>query len=434
MRKPNCRTSRREFFQQTGATLAGLGFGAGLPLFIPRSVLGGGKEQAPSERIRIGCIGVGNQGSGNLGKHLKNTVAVCDVDATRLAEAKARVEKATGKPCGAYGDYRRLLDDKNVDAVVITTPDHWHALMTIDACRAGKDVYCEKPLSLTIGDGQAMVKAARETGRIVQTGSQQRSDAKFRRACELVRAGRIGRVHTIRAGLSGVNFKGSAEPDSDPPPELDYNFWLGPAPQRPYNVRHVHYNFRFFWDYSGGQLTNWGAHHLDIAQWGLGMDESGPVSIEGTAKYNQEKLYDVPQWCEIIYEYASGVKMICGHDQRGGTTFEGAKGTIHVDRKRLESNPAELVEQPVSSDSDQLAANDMSHHANWLDCIRTRKLPICDVAIGHRSATVCHLGNIAVRTGRRITWDPAKEQIVGDAEAAAMISRPYRTPWKLPVV
>lgn len=429
----NRQTSRRQFLQQTGGTLAGIGFGASLPMFIPRSVLGGGKEPAPSDRIRIGCIGVGNQGSGNLGKHLKNTIAVCDVDATRLAEAKARVEKSNGQPCAAYDDYRRLLDNKDVNAVVITTPDHWHALMTIDACRAGKDVYCEKPLTLTIGDGLAMVKAARDTKRIVQTGSQQRSDAKFRFACELVRSGRIGKVHTVRAGISGVNFKGPAEPDSAPPPELDYNFWLGPAPERPYNVRRVHYNFRFFWDYSGGQLTNWGAHHLDIAQWGLGMDESGPVSIEGKARYNKEQLYEVPQWCEIVYEYANGVKLICGHDHRGGTTFEGEKGTIHVDRNRLESTPAEIVEQPLSSGDVHLYESD-NHHENWLDCIRTRELPICDVAIGHRSATVCHLGNIAVRTGRRITWDPANEQIIGDAEAAAMQSRPYRAPWKLPLL
>lgn len=433
MNKAHRQATRRDFLLQTGGAMLGGGLGAGFPMYIPRSVLGGAGEPAPSDRIRIGCIGVGNQGSGNLGKHLKNTVAVCDVDATRLAEAKARVEKGTGKSCAAYSDYRQLLDDRNVDAVVITTPDHWHALMTVDACRAGKDVYCEKPLSLTIADGQAMVKAARETGRIVQTGSQQRSDPKFRRACELVRSGKIGKVHTIRAGISGVNFKGTAEPDSDPPSELDFNFWLGPAPERPYNVRRVHYNFRFFWDYSGGQLTNWGAHHLDIAQWGLGMDESGPVSIVGKAKYHKDHLYDVPQWCEIVYEYANGVKMICGQDQRGGTTFEGEKRTIHVDRKRLEASPAELVEQAVTSDDTQLASNDKGHHANWLDCIRTRKLPICDVAIGHRSATVCHLGNIAVRTGRKITWDPVAEQIVGDSEAAAMQSRPYRAPWKAPV-
>lgn len=428
--KSAIRPTRREFLQQSAGALGAAAVGIGFPTIVPRSVLGGGKEPPPSERIRIGCIGVGNQGRGNLGKHLRNTIAVCDVDSSRLAEARERVEKSNGKPCAAYGDYRSLLDNKDVDAVVITTPDHWHALMTVDACLAGKDVYCEKPLSLTIADGQAMVRAARRTGRIVQTGSQQRSADNFRLACELVRSGRIGKVHTVRAGISGVNFRGDPQPDGNPPPELDYDFWLGPAPQRPYNAGHVHYNFRFFWDYSGGQMTNWGAHHLDIAQWGLGMDESGPVSIEGKARFNKDGIFEVPEWCEVIYEYANGVRMICGQGQKGGTTFEGEKGTIHVDRKRIESNPAAIVEEPLASNDVHLYVS-ADHHENWLECIRTRKPPICDVAIGHRSATVCHLGNIAIRTGRRITWDPEKEQIVGDAAAAEMLARPYRSPWKL---
>lgn len=401
-------------------------------MFVPRSVLAGAKEGAPSDRILIGCIGVGNQGGGNLAKHLANTIAVCEVDSERLTAAKGRVEKANGKPCGAHADYRRLLDDKDVDAVVVTTPDHWHALMTVDACAAGKDVYCEKPLSLTVADGQAMVKAARAHNRIVQTGSQQRSDAHFRLACELVRSGRIGKVHTVRAGISGVNLRGEVTPDCDPPAELDFDFWLGPAPKRPYNPQHVHYNFRFFWDYSGGQMTNWGAHHLDIAQWGLGMDESGPVSIEGKARYQKDHLYEVPEWCEVVYQYADGVKMICGQGQRGGTTFEGDKGTLHVNRKGMETNPPELAQEALSAADVHLYESE-NHHTNWLECIKTRKLPICDIAIGHRSATVCHLGNIAARTGRPIQWDPEKETIVGDDAAREMLSRPYRAPWAQPL-
>src|SRR5262249_29912206 len=247
-------TTRRDFLQQASLGAAGLAF---LPdLALPA-------ERSPNEQIRIGVIGVGNQGKGNLRTHLKNTVAVCEVDSKRLAAAKESVETATKKKCAAYGDYRKLLADKNVDAVVITTPDHWHALMTIDACAAGKDVYVEKPLTLTIAEGRAMVAAARKYKRVVQTGSQQRSDARFRQACELVRNGKIGKVHTVRVGIPGVNFKGPAVPDTKPPAELDYEFWLGPAPLRPYNVNRVHYNFRIFWDYSGGQMTNFGAHHLD---------------------------------------------------------------------------------------------------------------------------------------------------------------------------
>lgn len=319
-----------------------------------------------------------------------------------------------------------------MDAVVVTTPDHWHALITIDACAAGKDVYCEKPLTLTIAEGRAMTNAARKYKRIVQTGSQQRSDDRFRLACELVRSGRIGKVKTVRVGISNVNFKGPSVPDSAPPPELDYQFWLGPAPERPYNTLRVHYNFRFFWDYSGGQMTNWGAHHLDITQWGLGMDDSGPISVEGKARYHKDHWYEVPEWCEATYQYANGVTVICGQGIKGGTTFEGEKGSIFVNRGVLTSNPPEIIKQELK-DSDVHLYVSKNHHANWLECIKTRKLPICDVEIGHRSATVCHLGNIAIRAGRKITWDPQKEVIVGDSEAAAFVNRPYRAPWKLPL-
>jgi predicted dehydrogenase len=416
-------TTRRTFLARAGLGAAGLTFRPDLAL---------PQERSPNERVRIGCIGVGNQGRGNLGKHLKNTVAVCEVDSARLVEAKVRVEKETKKPCAAYGDYRKLLDDKNVDAVVITVPDHWHALMTIDACAAGKDVYVEKPLTLTIAEGRAMVNAARKYKRVVQTGSQQRSDDRFRRACELVRSGKIGKVHTVKVGIPRVNFTGPAVPDSPAPKELDYDMWLGPAPMRPYNQKRVHYLFRFFWDYSGGQMTNFGAHHLDIAQWGLGMDDSGPTSCEGKAKYHEKNWYEVPEWCEAVWHYANGVRMVCTQGGRGGTEFIGDKGRVFVSRKEIETTPKELAgEKPGEKDVRLYVSRD--HHKNWLDCVKSRKLPICDVEIGHRSATVCHLGNIAIRLGRKISWDPAREVMVGDEEAARMASKPYRAPWKLPV-
>ncbi len=425
------RSNRRTFLKEAA-------LGVALPTIVSRSVLAGSKEGAPSDRINVASIGVRNQGGGNLGRLLDKrfaktarVVAVCDVDADVLAAAKARVDKSGQGACQAYGDYRQLLANKDIDAVVVSTPDHWHGLITVDACHAGKDVYCEKPLSLTIADGQAMVKAARETKRIVQTGSQQRSDEGFRRACELVRNGKLGKIHTVRCGIAKVNIKGERVPDSDPPPELDFDFWLGPAPQVPYNAQHVHYNFRFFWDYSGGQMTNWGAHHLDIAQWGLGTDETGPISIEGTARYNQEGLFEVPEWCEAIHHYASGVKLIVGQGERGGTTFEGDRGTLHVDRKGFTCTPEALANSPESAGDIQLyQSND--HFGNWFDCIKSRELPICDVAIGHRSASVCHLGNIAIRTGRKLSWDPAQEQFVGDDQANAMLRRPYRAPWSNP--
>jgi predicted dehydrogenase len=231
-----------------------------------------------------------------------------------------------------------------------------------------------------------------------------------------------------------VNFAGPAVPDTTPPPELDYNFWLGPAPDRPYNPKHVHYLFRFFWDYSGGQMTNFGAHHLDIAQWGLNRDESGPVAVEATATFNKDGWFETPESSRLVYTYDDGVKILCdqgtGSRFKGGCLFEGDKGTIYVSRKVIESKPGGLVAEPLGSDDVHLSVS-KDHYRNWLDCIRSREKPICDVAIGHRSATVCHLGNIAIRLGRPIRWDPVKEQIVGDTEAAAMQSRPYRAPWTL---
>lgn len=411
--------SRRNFLQAAGAAVATFV----VPHVFPASVLGA------NERIRLGMIGVGNQGGNNLKVFLPHVVAVCDVDKSRVEAARQKVCNANGQ-CAAFGDFRKLLDQKDIDAVVITTPDHWHAAMTVLACQAGKDVYCEKPLTLTVREGRRMVEAARKYNRVVQTGSQQRSDARFRLACELVRSGRIGKLQRVLAGLSGVNFKGPAVPDSAPPRELNYDLWLGPAPQRPYNAKRVHYNFRFFWDYSGGQQTNWGAHNLDIAQWGMGTDDSGPVEVHGQAKYDEMGWYEVPKFSHVTYRYANGVVVECGMDMPSGTTFEGTEGTIHVKRGRLEAKPAHLLDKALS-ESDVHLETSPSHSGNWLECIKTRKRPICDVEIGHRSATVCHLGNIALRTGRTIRWDPAKEEILGDAAASALLERPYRGSWKL---
>lgn len=410
--------TRRGFLAGASATMVA-------PWIVPASCFGA------NERITLGFIGVGGQGRGNLSGFLKkaNVAAVCDLDNRHAAEAVKIVEKSGGS-CEVTSDYRRLLERKDIDAVVVSTPDHWHALPTIHACRAGKDVYCEKPLSLTIAEGRAMVSAARENARIVQTGSQQRSAENFRKACELVRSGAIGKVREVLVGIAESNFKGPPVADGNPPAELDYNTWLGPAPVRPYNDKRVHYNFRFFWDYSGGQMTNWGAHHIDIAQWGLGMDESGPVSVEGTAGFHPEKWYEVTMSCRLTYTYADGVKMIVGQQQSdipGGTTFIGEKGRIFVNRGVLKAEPNELLEAPRTVSLD--ASSD--HHGNFLDSIKTRKRPICDVETGHRTATACHLGNIVARLGRKIHWDAKAERITGDTEAAAMLSRTNREPWTL---
>lgn len=422
--------TRRAFLARSGATAAGLSIAA---LELPAQQQEPLPRQTPNERIRIGVIGVGNQGRGNLGKHLRNTIAVCEVDRTRLDEARDRVQRSNGGTCAAYSDYRRLLDNRDIDAVVITTPDHWHAMMAIQACQAGKHVYCEKPLTLTIGEGRALVRAARRANVVVQTGSQQRSDDRFRQACELVRNGKLGRIQTIRVGLPAVNFAGPPVADSDPPAELDYDFWLGPAPRRPYNAKRVHYNFRFFWDYSGGQQTNFGAHHLDIAQWALGMDESGPVSVEGTAHFHPQGWYEVPQTANLTYTYANGVRILVGQGDNTpqGCRFEGTEGSLYVTRGRITAEPADLL-RTMLTDSDVRLPVSRDHHANWLEAIRANRRPICDVEIGHRSATVCHLGTIALRTGRRVRWDPAAEAILGDEEQQRMLQRPYREPWRLP--
>ncbi len=419
---PLSQVSRRSFLVTTAA--ASTVFAA--PLVLPRSVFGA------NERIITGHIGVGGQGKSNLGGFMNNVAAICDVDSNRIA-AVAKMLEEKGKTVETFGDYRKLLDRKDLDAVVISTPDHWHALHTIHACQAGKDVYCEKPLSLTITEGRKMVEAARANSRVVQTGSQQRSDAKFRQACELVRSGRLGKISTVLVGIPGPNHPGQLGPDGDPPPELNYEMWLGPAPQRPYNTKRVHYNFRFFWDYSGGQMTNFGAHHIDIAQWGLGMDESGPISTEGEATFHPQKYHEVTETCRITHTYANGVTVVVGQKQSDipqGATFIGEKGKIFVTRGKITSDPESILKEPLAADDVHLYVS-KSHHGNFLDCIKSREKPICDVEIGHRSATVCHLGNIAARLGRKIQWDPAAEKIVGDDEAAAMVARPYREPWKL---
>jgi len=421
--------SRRAFLSRSTKTVIA---GLAIPAIVPAIALGR-QGPAPSDRILTGHIGCGGQGSGLI-KGFKTTVAaVCDVDSTRLAAAAKLAQEQSGREPLTYSDFRRVLENDDISAVVVATPDHWHALITAMACEAGKDVYCEKPLVHTISEGRAVVNIARRTGRIVQTGSQQRSDAKFRTGCEYVRSGRIGKVHTVRVGLPGVNMNGDPVPDSDPPPELDYDMWLGTAPDRPYNVRRVHYFFRFFWDYAGGQMTNFGAHHLDIAQWGLGTDGTGPVSVEGNAGFHPTGLYETPQWAELKYTYADGAVLLCtlGKGDPAGTVFEGGKGTMHLERGVLQSDPPSILEEPLGDGDVHLYKSD-DHIGNFLDCVKTRKEPICGPEIGQRSSTIGHLGNIVARTGHPLKWDPETESVIGDEEQAALTRRTYRAPWSLP--
>lgn len=417
-------TSRRSFLRTTGSAMAA--FAA--PLILPRRVFGA------NDRIAVAAVGVRNQGSGNVKRFLAagvDVVGICDVDSA-VAAAGAGIVSAKNPAPKVFGDYRKLLEEKGIDAIVVTTPDHWHARITIDSCAAGKDVYCEKPLSLTIAEGRRMVNAARENKRIVQTGSQQRSAQEFWRACMLVRNGFIGDVTEILVGIPGPNHPGPIGEVEPVPPELNYDMWLGPAPLKPYHSKRVHYNFRFWWDYSGGQMTNFGAHHLDIAQWGLGMDNSGPIAVEGTAEFHPQMVHEVTQKCRLTYTYASGVRMILGQGQKDipdGTTFIGTRGRVIVNRGKLVTDPVELSTSPLDGSELTQLYRSKDHTKNFLECMQSRELPICDVEIGHRSATVCHLGNLAVRLGRPVKWDPVSESCPGDAEAQAMTDRPYRAPW-----
>ncbi|HUT24639.1 MAG TPA: Gfo/Idh/MocA family oxidoreductase [Sumerlaeia bacterium] len=427
--------NRRQFLRAAGGAVAA----AGIPAIVPSSALGLNGRIAPSNRITLGFIGMGAQNTGHWGACLHaedaQALACCDVDGLRRdyfqksANDYYASESPSGrtKGCGAYGDFRDLLAREDIDAVVIATPDHWHAIAAIMACEAGKDVYCEKPLSLTIREARAMVEAARRNGRVFQTGSQQRSSANFRFACEMVRSGRIGKMHTVHVNVGGPSGPCDLPPQT-PPKTLDWDMWLGPAPWRPFHTvlcpafPSGFPPWRRYRDYSGGGMTDWGAHHFDIAQWGLGMDESGPVEIIPPDGKDVERL---------TYRYANGVVMYHGGAAGpAGVEFIGTEGRVLVNRGYLETDPADIMKEPTSPDEVNLYRSP-GHHQDWFDCIRTRRRPICDVEIGCRSATVCHLGNIAYWTKQPFRWDPEKEEIIDNPAASRWLSRPMREPWVL---
>jgi predicted dehydrogenase len=417
--------------------------GAGLPAWYAREVLAQEQEKAaasrkrtgPNDRIVMGAIGLGGQGTSIMKAAKKQKgvkfVAVCDLDDGRLKKGAAEA----GGDCASYHDFRELLARDDLDAVTVGTVDHWHALTSIAAMKSGRDVYCEKPLSLTIAEGQAMVKAARKYDRIFQTGSQQRSDARYRLACELVRNGRIGKVHTVEARI-GDNPKGGPFPVVPVPQGLDWDFWQGPTPDVPYVKERCHYEFRWWYEYSGGKNTDWGAHHNDIAQWGLGTDDTGPVAVTavGEAPSSKANSYNCHPHFAINYTYADGTRLITTSEGENGNRFIGDKGWIFVNRSRIEASDPKLLSEPLPDDAVRLYVSD-NHMGNFIDGVRTRKRPICDVAIGYRSVSVCHIGVIALRLGKPLQWDPTAEQFHGTTsdEANKMLAREMRSPWKLEV-
>ncbi len=460
--------NRRSFFQSAG--VAGAAPFAG-------NVLGS------NDRLVVGQVGCGGRGRYEVdvcSRHPRFEVAaVCDVFQPLVDKTKSDYGIKDG-----YQDFRRILERSDIDAVFVSTPDHWHALIAVEACKAGKDVYCEKPLSLTIDDGRKMVAAARKYGRVVQTGSQQRSAPHFREVVDLIQSGYIGRVHMVEA-WNQVNESPAgigAPPNEDPPAGLDWDLYLGPAPRRPYNRNRFLWNYRYFWDYSGGMMTDWGAHHMDIVHWAMAVD--APRSAVSTGgKYLLEDNRETPDTFETTFEYPGFIARYTSRkanahplmDRGYGMLFYGDKGTLVLDRRGYEVLPEraggrpeiDRIENllhgsasnpPAPYDRDRLAhgakyrwstkmrcepvkvdyvfmepAVQEIHLEEWLKAIASRDKPNADVEIGHRSVTACHLGVIAYRTGRRIRWDRKKEEIIDDPEAQSMTKREYRAPWKLEV-
>ena len=418
------------------------------PYIVPATALGAGGAVAPSNRITLGCIGVGRMGVGDmrelLGFKEVQVVAVCDVDANRTEAARKTVDDryaddtASGayKGCAKYGDYRELIARDDIDAVSIVTPDHWHVIPAIAAAKAGKDIFLQKPLSLTIEEGRVLSDTVRRYGRVFQTGSQQRSDQRWRFACELARNERIGKVHTVRVGF-GVDPSCGVEPPMPVPEGLDYDFWLGPAPYKPYTEKRVHPQKGYsrpgwlrIWDYSGGMMTGWGAHHLDQAQWGLGTEYTGPVEIEGHGEYPRDGLWDVHGPFHIEYTYANGVKLICDNRCRSGVEFEGTDGSVWVTRGAIDAKPKSLLTTVIGPGEIHLYKS-KNHKGNFIECIKSRSKTVAPVEVAHRSCTMCILGNIAMELGRKLEWDPGRERFVNDPEADRLLSRPMRAPWHL---
>ncbi len=428
-------STRREFLAGVGA--------AAFPAVVPARDLGLDGATPPSDRIVVGCAGVGWQGGNNLKSFLElpdaRVVAVCDIDSQHLAAAAQVVNDQYGNSdCVAYRRIEELLARPDIDAVCLSLPDHWHGLASVLAARAGKDIYGEKPLAHDFAEGVAICDAVRRYGRVWQTGSWQRSVAQFRYACELVRSGRIGKVQRVEVGLPGghTDFDGLGHlvAPGPPPPTLDYDRWLGPAPVAPYCPARVHKTWRWHSDYGGGMLMDWIGHHVDIAHWGLGLDHGGPVEVEGHGEFPLAGvLWDTATKYRVTATYAGGLSMhISGGyaDTRLGTKWIGDEGWLWVDRKGMDGEPRSILTSKIGPDDVQLP-HSPGHQAQFLECVRSRRETLTPAAVALRSATPGYLGVISMRLGRPVRWDPVKQEIVGDVEAARLLERPMRSPWHL---
>ncbi|MFH1920877.1 MAG: Gfo/Idh/MocA family oxidoreductase [Planctomycetota bacterium] len=456
------RPTRRDFLKTAAAAAAA--FGA--PSLVPFSAMG---ANAPSNRINVGVIGTGNQGTPDMQTFMRfddvqiraiadvNTASAGYRDETQLLGREpalkilnehyaANTRSGRFQGVDAYNDFREILGRDDVDAVAIVAPDHWHGVMTVMAAEAGKDIYCQKPLSLTVQQGQAMIRAVRKHNRILQTGSQFRSSLANRFGCELVRNGRIGELKTIRTFLA-LNNKTGPGPGWKPmpvPEGFDYALWLGPAPEAPYHADRCFYKFRFILDYSGGQMTNFGGHSNDMAQWGNGTCLTGPVELEGLeAEWPPEgSLFTTAVKAKVRARYANGVELISEMGPPGfGVRFEGTEGWVQFGFGGLTTHPESLMDSKIGPDEIHLPRSIpertenvygnycIDHVRNFLNSVKSREDPIEPVEVGHRTASICHLGNIALKLMRKLQWDPEKEQFVGDDEANQMLARPLRGPW-----
>ena len=412
-----------------------------LPHIIPSSAMGMNGVVPPSDRIVMGSIGVGSQGVSNMRGFLKfkevQYVALCDLDANNLEKASAMVNKYyNNSDCRKHKDYREFLEKEKLDAVCISVPDHWHSIAYVAAANKKIDIYGEKPLARSIGEGQQIVKAVQKNKIIWQTGSWQRSIANFHKGAELVFNGRIGKVDRVEVGLPNAVKLVGMPSVKEVPAGLDWDFWLGSAPKVPYRGV-CHWNWRWILDYSGGQLTDWAGHHIDIAHWGLGLDRTGPIEVSGEGVYPASgELYNVPMEFDFDCKYKSGVVIRVANSSRlphgMGVTWYGENGWIHVDRgDKITASKPELISEELGANKKALyKSND--HTANFLECIRTRKETITPVEVAHRSISVGLLGEIAMTTKQKIQWDPEKEKIINNAEASKMLMREFRSPWKIP--
>lgn len=426
--------SRRRFLSTAAAAVA-------VPCIVPSSVLGLGGQTPPSERLVMGVIGVGGMGDNNcdqfMGRKEVQMVAVCEVDKQRLDAAAGKVNKRYGNSdCKAYSDFRQLIDRKDINAVVVATPDHWHALCSIAAVQTKKDVYCEKPVTHTFAEGQALVAAVKANNAILQVGSQQRSDWNFHRAVELVMNGKIGKVKTVEVGLPTGHKK--AEGDSkpqDPPAHLDYDFWCGPSDKLAYLPQRLHWNWRWHLSYGGGQLMDWIGHHNDICHWGLGRDASGPSEVKASGfEYSEDRTVWNSAWkYEVTCTFDDGVTSSLSNKHPMGCKWIGEAGWIHADRGKLEASNPEWVKREFDPGPKKAYRSD-NHRTNFLDCVKSRQPTICTAEIGHRSITPGHLGLVSEALGgRTLRWDPKTETVLGDPEADKLLKRVnFRAPWVLP--